>query len=332
MKRILPTLAVAMLPFAAHASCGSAFCSINTHWDTQGLSSDEGLRVDLRYSYARADKLRAGSSRIRAEEPSGSGEELEDRRTINQVLNVDADYTINERWNLALGVPLVMRDHAHTFDSTVGDPFRQKSDYTALGDVRVVGKYKFDSASLSSGSGLRFGLKLPTGSIRKTMTPRDPANSPTVPYPLERSGQPGTGSTDAIVGAYYFRNLQGNAWGWFVSGQLQSAVATRDHYRPGREFNIDLGAHVALASSVNALLQLNGQYRGRDSGSEANPASGGYSWHLSPGLSYALTAQTQLYGMLQFALRQHANTDPADPASGQLTAPWSVSLGIGHRF
>ncbi len=328
---LLP-VAIATLAASAHASCGSSFCTVNTHWDTQGLSGDEGLRVDLRYSHAKADRWRAGSNRITPDAPSGSDAEIEDKRTINQMLNVDADYAINPRWNVALGVPLVLRDHTHTFDSSVAGPFEQQAKFTELGDIRVVGKYKFDLGSISSGSGIRFGLKLPTGVINKTMTPPDPANNPTVPYPLERSSQPGTGSIDAILGGYYFRNLPGSNWGWFVSGQVQSALAVRDGYRPGRELSLDVGAHYAISPSLNLLLQLNAQRRARDAGRNANAASGGHSLNLSPGLSYALTPQTQVYGVLQSALRQYANTDPADPASGQLTAPRSLAVGIGHRY
>lgn len=315
----------------ATSSCGSVFCSANTSWDTQGLTNDEGLRVDLRYSYAKADMLRAGSSKIATNAPSGSDEEIENKRTINQVVNFDADYSINSRWNIALGVPLVIRDHTHTFDSSVSDPFTQQAAFTALGDVRVVGKYKFDTGSLLSGGGIRFGLKLPTGAINKTMTPPDPSN-PTTPYALERSSQPGTGSTDAILGVYYFHNLPGTHWGWFASGQMQSAIATRDHYRPGRELTFDLGTHYEITPALNGLLQLNAHYRQRDSGSIANLASGGHTLSLSPGLSYALTPKTQLYGVVQIALRQYVNTDPADPASGQLTAPRSLVLGVSHRF
>ncbi|MEN6585365.1 MAG: transporter [Sulfuricella sp.] len=329
-KHLLP-LAITMLATNAYASCGSAFCSVNTSWDTQGISNEGGLLLDLRYSYARADTLRAGSSKITPEAPSGSDAEIEDQRTINQVLNFSADYTINSRWNIALGVPLVRRDHTHTFDSSISGPFTQQATFSQVGDIRVVGKYKFDLGGMHSGSGIRFGLKLPTGATNKTMTPPDPAD-PATPYALERSAQPGSGSTDAILGAYYFHNLPGADWGWFVSGQIQSAIATKDNYRPGNELSFDLGTHYAIAPDLNALLQLNVQHRERDSGANANPASGGYSINLSPGASYALTRQTQVYGLVQVALKQYANTDPADPLSGQLTAPWSLAVGISHRY
>lgn len=323
--------ALAMIAADAGASCGSSFCSVDTHWDTQGLTSDEGLRVDLRASFARADRWRAGASRKSLPPPTGSDEEIEDRRTLNRLVNLDAEYAINARWNVALGLPLAMRSHSHTFDSSVTGPFAQRANFTAAGDIRLLGKYKFEAGSLGEGSGIRFGLKLPTGGIRRHMTPPDPA-APGVPYALERSGQPGSGSTDAILGAYYFRTLPEAGWGWFASAQAQSALATRDRYRPGNELKADLGLHYALTPELTALLQLNLLRRARDSGANANPASGGHSVSLSPGLSLALSPQTQVYGIAQFVLRQYVNKDPADPASGQLTAPWSVALGISHRF
>ena len=322
--------ALGLLAAPAHASCGTDFCGVNTHWDAQGLSSDDGLRVDLRYSQARADRLRAGSTRISPAAPSGSDAEIENRRTVNRLLNLDADYAINARWNLGIGLPLVMRDHRHTFDAAAG-AFTQQSDFRALGDIRVTGTYKFDLGSMNSGAGLRFGFKLPTGATNKSMSPPDPAD-PATPYPLERSAQPGSGSTDAILGAYYFGNRPAAGWGWFASGQLQSALATRADFRPGSEVRLDVGAHYALAPSLNALLQLNAQHRQRDGGANANRASGGHSLNLSPGLGYALTPNSQLYGLVQFALKQYVHADPAEPGSGQLTAPWSFTLGLTHRF
>jgi hypothetical protein len=35
-------------PLAAWAGCGSAVCSINTNWDTQGAWTEPGARLDLR--------------------------------------------------------------------------------------------------------------------------------------------------------------------------------------------------------------------------------------------------------------------------------------------
>ena len=35
---------------SAYASCGAAFCTLNTHWETQGAWTDSGMRLDLRYA------------------------------------------------------------------------------------------------------------------------------------------------------------------------------------------------------------------------------------------------------------------------------------------
>jgi hypothetical protein len=325
-------LFVALLVTAnAYASCGSSFCSMNTHWDTQGLVNDDVLRIDLRYSYANANTLRSGSKKIAPAQPSGSDTEIENLRTINQMLNLDLDYFVDQKCNVGVDLPVVMRDHTHTFDSSVSGPFVQQAKFTELGDVRVVGKYKFDSAEHHAGSGMSFGIKLPTGAINKTMTPPDPANS-TTPYALERSSQPGTGSTDLLLGTYYHNDIENSPWGWFVSGQLQSAVSTRDDYRPGNSLNLDMGAHYAFAPTLTGLLQLNTQFKNRDTGLNANPASGGHSLNLSPGLSFVVAPKTNLYSFLQVALLQYANTDPAVAGSGQLTAPWSFSIGISHSY
>jgi len=316
----------------AYASCGSTFCSVNTHWDTQGMVNDDASRVDLRYSYAKADTFRSGSSKVTPDPPSGSGEEIENLRTINQVLDLNVDFAVNPKWNVGVDMPFVMRDHTHTFDSLPPDaPFEQQAKFDDPGDIRLLGKYKFDSTEHFAGSGMSIGIKLPTGAINKTMTPPDPAD-PATPYALERSAQPGTGSTDLLLGAYYHRDTESWPWGWFVSGQFQSALKTRDEYRPGNTLNLDLGAHYPFAPSLTGLLQLNAQFKNRDTGLKANPASGGYSLNFSPGLSYMVMPKTSLYGFMQIALLQYANTDPNIPGSGQLTAPWSFAVGISHSY
>ena len=205
LKFALPCLLIANI---AHASCGSSYCMVNTNWDVQGLSNDSGLQADLRYSYAKADRWMAGSSKRATEAPSGSDSEIENKRTINQQVNLNLDYAINRQWGVTLGLPFVMRDHTHTFDAASG-AFEQQAKFSEPGDIRLLGKYKFQLANHDAGAGIRFGLKLATGSTSKTMSPPDP-NDPTTPYALERSTQPGTGSTDGILGTYYFQNAPGS--------------------------------------------------------------------------------------------------------------------------
>lgn len=330
MKPALLFAALLSTTVNAYASCGSSFCAVNTHWDTQGLVNDGGLRIDLRYTYASADTPRIGSAKVAKPVATdigfASGTEVESLRTINQTLNLDADYAIDAKWSVAVGMPVVMRDHAHQ----IADPIpafvtTEQKNFSRLGDMRIVGNYRFDSDEHHTGSGVRFGIKLPTGSTDLEMVPGTL---------LEGGLQPGSGSTDAVLGVYYHQDLADSPLGWFASGQLQAAITLKNDYRPGDDVTLDLGVHYAISPALTGLLQLNAQFKKRDSGTapNMNPHTGGKSLNLSPGLSLVVVPATRLYGFVQLPLYQYANPDPAGSPYGQLTAPCSFSIGITHSY
>jgi len=160
-------------------------------------------------------------------------------------------------------------------------------------------------------------VKLPTGSY-------DVKNSQGIP--AERSLQPGTGTTDALVGGYFRQSIAATRFGWFAQALFAAALDSRDGYKPGNRFNVDLGVRYEVSDKLALLLQLNGLYRGRDSGSEAEPEdSGGRYLFLTPGVSYALTGNVQVYAFYQQSLYQYVN-------GVQLTAPWSATAGVAARF
>jgi len=323
MKIKLLLAALLCASASAHASCGSSFCAVNTHWDTQGLVNDGGLRVDLRYSYAKADTPRVEKKKVtNGLAGAAAGDEVENLRTINQSWNLDLDYALNPQLSVAFGLPMIRRDHAHTIADGFGTGTVEQGNFNQLGDIRAVANYKLDSDH-HSGQGIRFGLKLPTGSTSWKFQPGVAG---------ERSLQPGSGSTDAILGAYYHKDKENASWGWFSNIQVQMALSTKDGYRPGNETSLDVGSHYALASNLTGLLQLNLQFKGRDSGINGNPHSGERSLNLSPGLSYAFAPETRIYGFVQFPLCQYANPDPAGSGNGQLTAQRSLSVGISQMF
>jgi hypothetical protein len=74
------------------------------------------------------------------------------------------------------------------------------------------------------------------------------------------------------------------------------------------------------------MIQLNALYKDRDEGSEAEPEdSGGKFLFASPGLSYVIARNLQLYGFVQLPLYQYVN-------GVQLTADWAAVVGISSRF
>src|SRR6202165_4482692 len=96
--------------FEAGASCGSAFCTINTNWDTHGAWSEPGLRLDLRYEYIKQDHLQEGRRKIAVGEVPRDNAEAESR---NQNVVATLDYTINAYWGINVQLPLVKRHHFH---------------------------------------------------------------------------------------------------------------------------------------------------------------------------------------------------------------------------
>lgn len=316
---------IGLLGYAtAQASCGGTACSINTNWDEHS-SSQPGWTADLRYSYSRADQLRSGSSKIAADTTLDG--EVENLSTLNRIATATVDYTHDDHWGVTLSLPYIMRDHDHHLGPYDGATPAGYENFSAkaLGDIKVVGRYRWalDEAS-RSGMGVKFGLKLNTGK-------KDFVIAQTGETPNEVTLQPGNGSTDLIVGAFWQQSKPGSDWNWFAQGMVQSSINSSATFRPGNQINLDGGTRYAFSRNLSGLLQLNIQWNGTDSGASAAltpdgaASSGGRIFSLTPGLSYAFTPSTQLYGLVQLPLYQYVNGE-------QLTANSSFTIGVSHRF
>ncbi len=320
VRRIMSSLRVAFalpalaLSIQAHASCGAAFCVLNTGWDVVAAQTAPGhASVDLRYEFVPQKALYSGNSRI--SRSAVEDEEAIETRTLNRNFSAALDYALTANWGVMVTLPLVSRAHSHIAEPDT-DPHRESWNFSRFGDARVLGRYQAPLGETNVG-GIQFGVKLPTGSHEVGNSAGDRA---------ERSLQPGTGSTDAVLGVYYAYRPKFSGLSWFAQAQVQAAVATRDHYRPGNQFSASLGFSAPLSERVSFLLQANGLVKRRDSGAQAEPeVSGGRYLFLSPGIGVTVTPSTRLYGYLQAPLYRHVN-------GVQLTADWSAVLGLTQRF
>jgi hypothetical protein len=109
MKKLFAA-ALACCAVDAAASCGTAFCMVNTSWNVQGVWTEPGARVDLRFEYIDQDQPRAGSRRVGVGAIAQHHDEV---RTVNRNWLATFDYTFSEAWGVSATLPVLDRDHAH---------------------------------------------------------------------------------------------------------------------------------------------------------------------------------------------------------------------------
>src|SRR5512140_2349041 len=112
MKKRLPFvfIVLALAPLEAVASCGSAFCVVNTDWSAQGAWLEPGARFDLRYEAIDLDQPRTGTRDVAVGEIPRDHDEIETR---NRNFVASVDWSLAPLWGLSLSIPYVDREHSH---------------------------------------------------------------------------------------------------------------------------------------------------------------------------------------------------------------------------
>src|SRR3954471_2290076 len=96
-KLVAMALTIA-LPLCAQASCGAAFCSVNTSFDVQGAWTEPGARFDLRYEYINQDQPLTGRTRIGVGQVPRHHDEVS---TVNRNWLANLDYAFDATWGVA---------------------------------------------------------------------------------------------------------------------------------------------------------------------------------------------------------------------------------------
>ena len=311
-------IAIAFAAMLAGASpdslaCSACGCTLNADWATQGLTSRTGLTADLRVDFFNQDDLRSGTGRVdRAALALPNDEEIQ-QHTVNRIATLTLDYGLTSDWGVTLLLPWISRSHTTIAE---GDTDVSSSRSSSMGDVRVLARY----TGLSEGRdwGLQFGLKLPTGDSHGV----DFDGGPQQGAMLDRGLQPGTGSTDLLLGAFKFGAVD-QSTDWFGQALLQIPVVADRAFKPGIGANVTAGVRYRGFETVVPQLQFNSRIERRETGSAADtPNSGATLVYLSPGATFNVTPRTSVYLFGQVPVYQHVN-------GLQLEPKWSVSAG-GH--
>jgi hypothetical protein len=305
---------VAVLPASAVFACASCGCSLSSDWESQGLSSSEGLRFDLRYDYLNQNQVHSGTGKVASWPVDGHEQEL---FTENNYLTAGIDYHWNADWGIYIQLPYIDRSHAtngFNFDGTDAGTSHTQS----LGDVKVIASYM--GLTEAHDFGVQFGVKLPTGSHSDIFS-----GGPIAGTPLDRGLQPGSGTTDLIFGAFKFGSLSQN-WDYFGQAMTQLPVTSSDDYKPGNSLNVNLGFRYLALDKVVPQIQINARVSTKDSGANATPDdSGGQTIYLSPGVTFPVSEKVKVYGFVQLPIYQNLN-------GYQLAPKYTVSVGTNFVF
>ena len=310
---------LAPVPALACATCG---CVLSAD-AAMGYTASAGWRLSLQYDYLNQDQLRSGT---RAVTRVPDGNELE-QDTLNRYLTVGLSYSPDSKWNFDLRVPYVVRTHTTfgEFDSAAPLPDPSGSRSSSLGDIKLVGSYQ--GFLPTHNLGLQLGVKLPTGRHGAAVSF---ASGPDAGAPLDASLQPGTGSTDVILGAYYYRAISQN-FDVIVNGQFQSAVMHRqdqpgNDFRPGNATTVSVGLRYEANPQWVPQLQLNLLHKTADQGALADELNtAGTVAYLSPGLTAKVLNNLHVFGFVQVPVYSNLH-------GYQLFPRWTVSVGASYAF
>jgi hypothetical protein len=316
VRFLLPALLAALSAGSAHASCGAAFCSLNTDLAAEAAGVAAGSSFDLRYESILQNQPRSGSSRVGVGQIPRHHDEV---RTRNRNLIGTFSHVFASGWGVSLTAPLVDRDHLHIHNHR-GAQLPEAWNFREFGDLRVTGRYQRALAGSEAAprtAGVLFGVKLPTG---RTNIANDSGAV------AERSLQPGSGTTDLVLGGFFHQQLPQQAASWFAQAQFQRALDEEDGFRPGAQFAVDIGYAKAFTDKFSGIVQANLVLKRRDAGANAEPAdSGSRALFISPGISYQLTEAVRAYAFYQQPVYQHVN-------GVQLTPKRAFVVGLSTRF
>ncbi|OOG50490.1 hypothetical protein [Polaromonas sp. C04] len=333
---------LATVPASAVFACATCGCSLSSD-AAMGYSASTGWMVSLQYDYLNQNQLRLGSSsispaQVAAINNAGGNQEVENG-TINRYVTLGLGYAPSADWNFKLMVPYI--DRSHTTYGSASNPLSSGdlsgATVSSLGDIKFITSYQ--GLLPTHNLGFQLGVKLPTGNYGGPNAAgtgtvgRDPVSFTSGPGTgslLDTSLQAGTGSTDLIVGAYYYQPVSQN-FDAFVNGQFQAAVMQRldqagADYRPGNLATVSFGLRYEANPDIVPQLQMNITRKSQDQGALADTAdTAGTVAYLSPGVTVAVAKDTHLYAFLQLPVYSKL-------AGYQLFPRWVATVGLTHAF
>lgn len=307
------------------ASCGSSSCPLDLH--ALGLTTASPFVLDLSLQSITQNRLMHGTSAGYFGEVPDDHHEVS---TVNRLATLQGSYLVNPRLQVSATLPFVSRRHEHIAAESGAV---EQWNFSALGDVAAQARYEVFQSHSSAPNQLWIsaGLKFPTGARHEV--------SATNGAPAEVTIQPGTGSTDILLGASWnggflhdtgLPGLLGNTTviPYFASVNYRRNGRGTDSYRKGNELQLSVGSEYPLSDRVHVLGQINARQASKDfvgSTDEDPNLTGGKYVFVSPGLRVMIGRGASAYGYVQVPVYQNVN-------GLQLTSRVNYMIGIQQRF
>ena len=331
-------------------ACATCGCSLSTD-AAMGYSAASGWSLSLQYDAIDQNQLRSGTGTVNPAQVVNNPTtgELE-QQTINRTLTLGLSYRSSPNWNFNLLLPTIDRSHS-SYTDTTSAPFgssqlaasnRSSVTVSGLGDIKFI--MSWQGLLPTHNLGFQLGVKLPTGDYGGANAdgtgsvghnPAAFSSGPTAQQPspsnlLDTSLQAGTGSTDLIVGAYYYQAVSQN-FDAFVNSQYQAAARHKldqsgEDFRPGDTATVSFGLRYEADPRIVPQVQVNLSRKSHDQGALADTLdTAGTVAYLSPGVGVKLTKDLQLYGFLQLPIYSRLD-------GYQLFPRWSATGGLSYAF
>ncbi len=314
--RVAQAIAVAGSVYAQQGwTCSGCGSTLNSDWASQGTHSASSFSIDLRQDYFDQDQLRSGTSSVnKASLALPNAQEVQLRATHRNTL-LDLDYGISRTWGVQARLPYFNRSHDTI---PAGETDIAHARVSGVGDARFLVRYQGFVPDV--GLGVQAGLKLPTGSTAVKFS-AGPAQGERV----DRDLQPGTGTTDLLLGVYHFGTL-GKRLGYSAQALLQQPLNSHQAFKPGAGLNLNAGVRYLYLPYIEPQLQLNVRIEDRATGVAASRDNSGATLaYLSPGATLYANLHWQVYGFMQFPVYQRVN-------GLQLAPSRFYSAGIHYTF
>ena len=247
------------------------------------------------------------------------------------VTNVNASYGVSDNFEVGLSLPYIRNDTiraGHHSHGPGGNTVEDHGDSYGLGDVTLMSKYKLPVNWYGVEVAFMAGLQLPTGKTD-------------VSYAGERLStehQPGSGSTDPILGVAFSKNfgaynVDASLSQMFNTGGAQdtelgdvTSFNLGVSYRVGGEEHKHKDGGIHKHAAVDYVLELNGERAAQQKVSGIQDTStGGTQIFLSPGVRYTSPQGWAAQASLGLPVVRNMN-------AGEAETDYRISSAIGFSF